>query len=122
MARSADCLKVLVLLAGVAWSRPGRADIAQEPCSDLSNSPTCPSGDVGKSCPGNGGTCVAMGCRGDGGSTTVYLCEFTDTVGSSGCLCGISRRGATPLHVALTLAGVGAAFLIADNRRRRRPR
>ena len=119
MVRTSTLLGVAVLALIAAPAAPARADIALEPCTSLGSAPACTAGDVGKTCPSNGGTCAAINCDGDAGATVAYLCSYTDKVGGGGCSCGAAGRQPTLLGFALTLMFGGAALLFANARRRR---
>jgi hypothetical protein len=111
-----------LVVAGIAWAAPSRADVPAQTC--LPSLVTCAEGDVGKACP-SGGPCESVFCRTDGSAMTMYRCIVTSDAGpatpdhdltASGC--DVASRAAGPGAIALVLLLTGALILLADRRRK----
>lgn len=114
---------MLVVVAGIAWTTPTRADVPAQTC--LPSLVTCAQGDVGKACP-SGGQCESVFCRTDGSAMTMYRCIITndaETATSNHDLtasgCDVVSRATGPGAIAFVLLLMGALSLRTDRRRKR---
>jgi hypothetical protein len=88
MTTNLSSLRILVLVAAMAWALPSRADIPPT-CDTFDALITCAAADVGKACQG-GGQCYAVSC-GTTSAMTVYKCDACPAVVSApdaGCAPG----------------------------------
>lgn len=88
MTTNLSLLRILVLVAAMAWPLPSRADIPPT-CDTFDALVTCAAADVGKACQG-GGQCYAISC-GTTSAMTLYKCDACPAVVSApdaGCAPG----------------------------------
>jgi hypothetical protein len=115
---------LLVLLVGVGWARPSRADSPAPTCAGYQSLVTCDAANLGNACP-SGGQCDSLFCRGDA-SMTIYKCVAGSDAGpavdsslqSGGC--DIVARATGPGAIAFGLLLIGAATLLLDRKRQAR--
>src|ERR1035438_6948179 len=80
MTTNLSSLRILVLVAAMAWAIPSRADIPPT-CDTFDALITCAAADVGKACQG-GGQCYAISC-GTTSDMTLYKCDACPAVVSA---------------------------------------
>ncbi|HEX3906251.1 MAG TPA: hypothetical protein VH853_25745 [Polyangia bacterium] len=118
-------LILLVILVGVGWAIPSRADSPAPTCAAYQSLVTCDASDVGKACTG-GGQCESLFCRGDA-SMTIYKCmtgadagKPVDSTSTAGGGCDVAARATGPGAIALGLLLIGTAALLFERRRKAR--